>query len=201
MSDSSVPLPAVRAACREALIRELLLRTFAHDVRGAVMGVMGWVELAAMEGGRVPAGLNRSLDRLNKVVARYDDLGAARAPAPVNLAPLLEAVVAGPVEGEGHEARVDVLRLLSAVELAAPTRAHLSMQLRGGRSRLLLRLEGLPTEGVQLAMAPHYEPLMEHVNRRDRELGVCLLRVVARAGDGELRGEPPDAINLFLPLA
>ncbi|MCB9791809.1 MAG: hypothetical protein H6741_03695 [Alphaproteobacteria bacterium] len=199
--DLDVLSPALRSTCRDALIRELLLRTFAHDVRGAVMGVMGWVELAAMEGGRVPKGLSRSLDRLNDVVARYDDLRPASPPTPVELGPLIAAVCGVKPEGRGEPTPVDPLRLLSAMELAGPSRVALNVTHRAGRSRLHLQLEGLDAEGVQLAMAPHYDSLVEHIAARSRALGACLLRVVARSSEAELRGAPPDTLDLYLPLA
>ncbi|MCB9758876.1 MAG: hypothetical protein H6739_03475 [Alphaproteobacteria bacterium] len=191
----------VRAECRETLVREMLLRTFAHDVRGAVMGVMGWVELASMDGEQLPAGLTRSLDRLETIVGRFDSVSTVSATEPVDVRPLLQHTLGLEVRGESEPALIPPLRFLAALELAAPEEIELSIDLRGGRSRQRIHLVGLPSAGVQLAMAPHYETLIERLGERDRVLGACLMRVVARSSGGELRGEPPDRLNLFFPLA
>lgn len=190
----------VRAECRETLVRELLLRTFSHDVRGAVMGVMGWVELMAMEGTTVPQGLSRSMDKLNHTVSLSDD-AALNSPLEVlDIGPLLRDELGITVEGEGVPAAVSPLRLLAAMELTAPSAVALSTDVRGGRLCLRVRIEGLSAEAVQLAMAPHFETLLTLIAQRDAAVGASLLRVVARTGGAELRGEPPNRINLYFPL-
>lgn len=193
--------PLARAECRETLVRELLLRTFAHDVRGAVMGVMGWAELATMEGLQLPSGLGRSLDRLTQIVTRYDEIAMYERLEDVDLGVLLPQVLGITPTGQAVPARVSTMRLVSALELAAPERAELSEEQRGGRTRVRLRLTGLPPEGVQLAMVPNYEDLATRIHERSRALGCCLLRVVARSSGGELRGQPPAQIDLLLPAA
>lgn len=193
--------PAVRAECCETLVRELVLRTFGHDVRGAVMGVTGWVELGAMDGNEPPQGLTRSLERLSDIVSRYDMVTVLPADERVNPMPLVAKLLSCPVEGFGEAARVSPVRLLSALELAEPSAVTFAVEHRGGIGRLQIQVHGLPPEGVQLAMAPHYNAIVERVRRRDRVLGACLLRVVARGAGGEVRGAPPDRLDLTLPLS
>lgn len=192
--------PDVRAECRETLLRELLLRTFSHDVRGSVMGVMGWVELAAMDGDSVPAGLTRSLERLTQIVSRYDEVNILVTPEVVDLAELIPEALGVPVTGELGPISVPALRLISGLELVRPERVELHRESRAGRSRGRVRVVGAPPEGVQLAMAPHYETLIERLERRDAILGCCLLRVVARSAGGELRGAPPSQLDLYFPI-
>lgn len=200
MADSPYHSAEVRAECRESLVRELLLRTFSHDVRGAVMGVMGWVELTAMEGVAVPQGLTRSLEKLNHVVSQSDDAALGVQSELVDLGPLLSEVLGIPVEGIGVPVHATPLRLLAAMELAAPSSVHVTVEPRGGRMCVRMQLHGLKAEGVQFAMAPHFASLLDHIARRDPTVGASLLRVVARSSGAELRGEPPDRVNLYFPL-
>jgi hypothetical protein len=194
---SAVDLPEARAACRTALEREMLLRSFSHDVAGAVMGTLGWVDLARMDGVKLPPQLDRGLARLNDLVETYREaLGEDEGTSQRTLEALLDTIDI-PWQGEGGIAAVCELRLGSALELAAPTRAEL---LRDGDS-VRLRLFGLPEDAVRSAASPHFDKLRAWMAAQDRRLGVALLRVVTRSAGGEVSNMGAEVVELVLPAA
>lgn len=175
----------------------MLLRSFSHDVAGAVMGTLGWVDLARMDGVKLPPQLDRGLARLNDLVETYREaLGEDEGTSQRTLEALLDTIDI-PWQGEGGIAAVCELRLGSALELAAPTRAEL---LRDGDS-VRLRLFGLPEDAVRSAASPHFDKLRAWMAAQDRRLGVALLRVVTRSAGGEVSNMGAEVVELVLPAA
>lgn len=175
----------------------MLLRSFSHDVAGAVMGTLGWVDLARMDGLKLPPQLDRGLSRLNALVETYREaLGEDEGTGQRSVAALLDALDI-PYEGDCGRAAVSDLRLGSALELAAPTRAEL---IREGDS-VRVRLFGLPPDAVRSAASPHFDKLREWMAAQDRRLGVALLRVVTRSAGGEVSNTGAEVVDLVLPVA
>ena len=175
----------------------MLLRSFSHDVAGAVMGTLGWVDLARMDGVNLPPQVDKGLNRMNALVAQYrETLEADKRDAGGPVEPLLE-LLGIPYTGQGGHAAVDPLRLVSAIELAAPTR----VELQRSDDALRMTLHGLPEDAVRSAACPHFDTLQLWLKTRDRRLGVGLLRVVTRSVSGEVYTAGADAVELVLPVA
>ena len=194
---SAVDLAEARAACRDALEREMLFRSFSHDVAGAVMGTLGWVDLARMDGVELPPQVDKGLNRMNELVEQYRETLEAHgnnASGPVE--PLLD-LLGIPHTGHGGRAALDPLRLVSALELAAPQRVELNRS----DDALRMTLHGLPEDAVRSAACPHFDTLQSWIRARDRRLGVGLLRVVTRSAGGEVYTVDHDALELVLPVA
>ena len=175
----------------------MLLRSFSHDVAGAVMGTLGWVDLARMDGVAIPPQLDKGLSRMNDLVGQYREaLESSHTPASGHVEPLLD-LLGVPYVGEGGQVALDPLRLVSALELAAPTRVEMTPSAEG----LRMVLHGLPEDAVRSAAGPHFDTMQVWLQARDRRLGVGLLRVVARSAGGEVYSVGTDALELVLPVA
>ncbi len=194
----AVDLPEARAACRSALERELLLRSYCHDIAGAVMGTMGWVDLARMDGTRLPPQLEQGLQRMGDLVTTYrDQLQSDRGCTERRLDELLPALGLA-CQGEAGRARVSELRLGSALELAAPSRVELSET----EDKVRILLFGLPDEALRSVASPHFDKLKIWLAAKDARLGVALLRVVVRSASGEVAcSSGSDRLELLLPVA
>ncbi len=190
-------LPDARAACRSALERELMLRCYSHDMAGAVMGTLGWVDLARMDGTELPPQLDQGLQRLHDLVKAYrSELERDLGPTDRSLDLLLSALEI-PFTGSAGHAAVTELRLAAAIELAAPERAELE-EIPG---KILLRLFGLSPDAVRAVASPHLDTLKLWLRARDRCLGVAMIRVVTRSSGGNVRALGQECIELQLAPA
>lgn len=175
----------------------MLLRSFIHDVAGGVMGTLGWVDLARMDGVDLPPQVDKGLNRMNALVEQYrETLEADKREAGGPVEPLLD-LLGIPYTGHGGHVALDPLRLVSALELAAPSRA----ELQRSDDALRMTLHGLPEDAVRSAACPHFNTLQQWLQARDRRLGVGLLRVVTRGASGEVYTAGADAVELVLPVA
>jgi len=190
-------LPEARAACRSALEQELLLRCYSHDMAGAVMGTLGWVDLARMDGTVLPPQLDEGLQRLHDLVKAYRaELERDIGPTERSLAEVLVALNV-PYTGTAGRAALTELRLASALEIAAPERAELEET----PGRVLLRLFGLPPEAVRAIASPHLVTLQLWLRAKDSCLGVAMLRMVVRSSGGDVQRLGEDGIELKLARA
>ncbi len=187
-----------RALVRDELMRELVFRVMLHDLRGSLTAVRGWVELLGMDGARVPGGLVRSVDAFSAVVERY--AGLAWPGGPREGQPSLKILVSqglglefSGLEGPGP---VDALRLCAALDLAAPARVELLEETLHSVCVAVVKVHGLPDEGVALCLTPHHEELLRRMRAPDRVLGTCLLREVARCGRGQVRSRLPGTLDI-----
>ena len=177
---------------------EFLLRSYCHDVAGAVMGTLGWVDLARMDGLSLPPQLDQGLERMSNLVTAYRDQLRADGGTTERRLDELVPTLGFDCHGQAGRVRVTELRLGAALELANPSRVELSETEDHAR----LVLFGLPEEAVRSIASPHFEKLKAWLEAGDARLGVALLRVVVRSAGGEVgTGEGPDRLELTLPVA
>ncbi len=152
-----------------------MLRLLVHDVRSPLTPIVGALELLRLDGVRVPAYLERSLDRLGERLSNYE---ALRWSPPGETPPgLIRSVLGLPVSGE-HSLPVAPLRLLSALELAAP--GSLVLEDGGGEDGLRASLTGLSSEAAEAGVSPRYEALFPRLSSPDEVLGAALVRAASR---------------------
>jgi len=190
--------PQVRAAVRGVLARELVIRVMLHDLRGSLTAVRGWVELLGMDGREVPGGLTRSVAGFQSVVERYSDLAWSGQPQPgqPDLLDLVSLALGVPVDGAAGPGPVDSLRLIAALEVVSPSRVTLHEERVDDLSLRTVRVHGLSPEALQLGLTPHLDQVLPRLDAPDEVLGACLLREVARGGQGEVRSREPGTIDL-----
>lgn len=175
--------PALREACRGQLARELILRLVIHDIRNPLTPILGALEMLEMGGTTVPDYLNRSVQRLGERLAVYSAFTWASPPEAAPVGPALKAVLGDIVTGGHYPLPVSPLRLVSALELAAPRAVTVAMDdVRGWRVSAL----GLSQEAIELGMAPRFEELAARAEAPDATLGAALLRAVAREAGGQI---------------
>lgn len=193
-----VGTPEERQHVRDALARELMLRVMLHDLRGSLTAVRGWVELLGMDGRSVPGGLTRSVEGFQRVVERYGDVswpGRAR-PGQPGILGLVARTLGCETSGLPGPGPIDSLRLIAALELAQPQKVSLVAADLEGVSVEILHLEGLDDHALSLGITPHHDQILARLEAPDDVLGVCLLREVARGGQGEVRSRAPGTFEL-----
>ena len=188
--------PALRRAVREQLLRELVLRTLLHDVRGALTAALGWVELMGLDGNGPPKGLERSLEGIRAATGRYEGLVWGDTPS-VEAFPLAAEVLGFELHGLIRP-EVDALRLVAALEIVRPTRVRLFVD-EDAPTVYVARVEGVSAEASALALSPHPDDLLPRMHVHDQVLGCCLLREVGRSGRAELRRREAGTIDLLVP--
>ena len=188
--------PQLRASCRHQLIRELLLRMLIHDVRNPLTPISGSLELLELQGAKLPDYLVHSLDQLVECLRVYSAHSWDDAAHEVS-GEALRVVLGDIVTGGHHPLPVGVMRLVSAMELAAPRGIAIQSDADGGWE---LRVSGLSEEAIALAVTPRYASVAPRIAAPDPVLGACLLRVVAGEAGGQVRrrGDASDAALVML---
>ncbi len=153
-----------------------MLRLLVHDVRNPLTPIVGALELLRLDGARVPAYLERSLDRLGDRLSAYE---ALRWSPPGETPPgLIRTLLGLPVSGSDRPLPLAPLRLLSALELAAP--AAVALEGDAGDCALRVTLTGLSPEAADAGASPRYELLLPRLHSPDEVLGAALVRTVFR---------------------
>lgn len=188
--------PALRRATREQMLRELVMRTLLHDVRGALTAALGWVELMSLDGSGAPKGLERSLEGIRAATGRYEGLTWRDDPRD-DAFPKAAEVLGFELDGLARP-RLDALRLISALEIVKPTCVSLFVD-ADAPTVLVARLDGISDEAASLALSPHPDELLPRLHVHDQVVGCCLLREVGRSGRAEVRRREPGTLDLLVP--
>ncbi len=186
----------LRRATRDLLLRELVLRTLLHDVRGALTAALGWVELMSLDGSSPPKGLERSLEGIRTATGRYEALVWKDEPS--GDAFRLAAEVLGFELSGLPRPCIDPLRLVAVLEVVQPTRVSLFVD-EDAPTVVVARLEGIADAAASMALSPHPDELLPRVHVHDQVVGCCLLREVGRSGRAEVRRREPGTLDLLVP--
>jgi hypothetical protein len=187
-----------------ALMRqELLSHALLHDLRGSATSLMGWQELLPVVGGKAVSGLGRSVAGLVECIQLFSS--APESPPPSKPC-ALESVARRldiPVQGEVEAFELDTNRLEAASWMAGATgfAVHRFTGGPGGKDKMELQIQGLPTEGIRLLFSPQSQGLLRAARKNGPVLGVCLFKEVVRGVRGDyVSKEDSGLLCLRLPI-
>jgi hypothetical protein len=172
---------AQRILHRALMRREILFFALLHDIRGSLTSLMGWHSMMD-EDGQVPwAGMGRSIEGLRLSTVEFSNSVSPTGGRDfVDLGARLQNFRADwDVVGEGR-VDIDIIRLLSALELAEPSRIEVS----NSNGLVLLQIKGLGRRGVVCLESQTSKELLALAEIEGRDWGVVLLKETVRGVRG-----------------
>jgi hypothetical protein len=195
---TDIATAASQSICVAALFGDLMLRTLLHDVRGSLMTMSGWIDLAAMDGKAVPPGLKRGVESLTKTLTMNDDNALLPTPGFISAAELIAGLPGFQVPAQNLRVQTCRDRFRTVLSLAAPDR----IEVHAGKlsDRAVVTISGLAADGVCLAVDPVLSELtaLRVDSLRERALGAALLRPLTWACGGSLRRSDTTTVEIIL---
>jgi|GEM_PF-3321502 len=174
-----------RQLYRALMRREILFFALLHDIRGSLTSLMGWHSMLEEDAGLPWSSMGRSIDGLRQSSVDFTATNQSEGTVTrVSIGAALcdfssSSTVNWDVIGNGF-VLVDLTRLLSALELAAPDRIEVCTV----DGRVLLKLQGLPGRGVKCLESQTSKELIALSEIEGRDWGVVLLKETVRTVSG-----------------
>jgi hypothetical protein len=161
--------------------REILFFALLHEIRGSLTSLMGWHSILEGEGGLALDSMGRSIEGLRQSSVEFSStIRPGLDGDVVNLGlKLREFSSDWEVVGDAR-VYLDICRLLSALELAGPSRIEVSKD----SGRVVLQLMDLSARGVRCLESQTSKELLALAEVDGRDWGVVLLKETVRTVTG-----------------